>query len=207
MTGASRADQFAALFPARHADHLLRRRDRDGRQLLSRDRNGVRTPMQWTPDRNAGFSVPTPSNSICPRSSTRSIITSRSTWRTSRRSPSSLFWWMRRLLAIRQQWAVFGRGRIEFLHPENAKVLAYLRAMKTRSFWWSPISRALPKSRNWIWGNLPGGCPKSFLAIAASRKSAPAPAHLPWGRTDFIGWPCIRRSRANPGRAPGQPQG
>src|SRR4030095_2559407 len=43
------------------------------------------------------------------------------------RNPSSLFWWMRRLIAVRQRTRPFGHGTIEFLQPENAKVLAYLR--------------------------------------------------------------------------------
>ena len=61
-----RAAQRAAVLAARHAGHLLRRRNRHGRQHLSGDRNGVRTPMQWTGDRNGGFSRADPARLYAP---------------------------------------------------------------------------------------------------------------------------------------------
>ncbi|MEJ5254178.1 MAG: maltose alpha-D-glucosyltransferase [Acidimicrobiales bacterium] len=91
------------------------------------DRNSVRTPMQWSPDRNAGFSSANPQQLYLPV-----IIDPEYHYETvnveaQHQNPSSLLWWMRRIIALRAQHRVFGRGTIEFLYPENAKVLAFLR--------------------------------------------------------------------------------
>lgn len=91
------------------------------------DRDAVRTPMQWSPDRNAGFSSANPQQLflpvvIDPQFHYESVnVEAQST------NPSSLLNWMRHIIAVRQQHPVMGRGDIEFLYPENAKVLAYLR--------------------------------------------------------------------------------
>ena len=91
------------------------------------DRDAVRTPMQWSPDRNAGFSGANPQRLFLPV-----IIDPEYHYETvnveaQSNNPSSLLWWMRRLIALRAQHRVFGRGDIEFLLPENGKVLAFLR--------------------------------------------------------------------------------
>jgi maltose alpha-D-glucosyltransferase/alpha-amylase len=91
------------------------------------DRDSVRTPMQWSPDRNAGFSAANPQQLYLP-----AIIDPEYHYETvnveaQQQNPSSLLWWMRRILALRAQHQVFGRGDIEFLLPENAKVLAFTR--------------------------------------------------------------------------------
>jgi maltose alpha-D-glucosyltransferase/alpha-amylase len=91
------------------------------------DRDSVRTPMQWSPDRNAGFSDANPQRLYLPV-----IIDPEYHYETVNvegqdQNPNSLLWWMRRLIALRSQHIVFGRGDIEFLYPENAKVLAFVR--------------------------------------------------------------------------------
>ena len=91
------------------------------------DRDSVRTPMQWSPDRNAGFSDANPQRLYLPI-----IIDPEYHYETVNveaqdQNPNSLLWWMRRLIALRSQHTVFGRGEIEFLYPENAKVLAFVR--------------------------------------------------------------------------------
>ncbi|MCX7619548.1 MAG: maltose alpha-D-glucosyltransferase, partial [Acidimicrobiales bacterium] len=91
------------------------------------DRDAVRTPMQWSPDRNAGFSTANPQQLYLPV-----IIDPEYHYETvnveaQHRNPNSLLWWMRRLIALRHRHPVLGRGKIEFLYPENAKVLAFLR--------------------------------------------------------------------------------
>ncbi len=91
------------------------------------DRDAVRTPMQWSPDRNAGFSGANPQRLYLPV-----IIDPEYHYETvnveaQNNNPSSLLWWMRRLIALRAQHRVLGRGDIEFLLPENGKVLAFLR--------------------------------------------------------------------------------
>jgi maltose alpha-D-glucosyltransferase/alpha-amylase len=97
-----------------------------GDNIFLGDRNGVRTPMQWSPDRNGGFSSANPQRLLLPL-----IIDPEYHYETinaenQQRNLSSLFWWMRRTLAVRKSSPALARGRIEFLQPENAKVLAYL---------------------------------------------------------------------------------
>src|SRR6187551_2925342 len=91
------------------------------------DRNGVRTPMQWSPDRNAGFSKANPQQLFLPVIFDPEYHYESVNVENRQRNPSSLFWWMRRMISVRQQVRAFGHGTIEFLQPENAKVLAYLR--------------------------------------------------------------------------------
>lgn len=91
------------------------------------DRNGVRTPMQWSTDRNAGFSKADPSKLYLPVIS-ESIYGYHSTNVEAQvQTPSSLVHWMRQMIAIRKKYPAFGRGSIEFLRPRNDKVLVYLR--------------------------------------------------------------------------------
>jgi maltose alpha-D-glucosyltransferase / alpha-amylase len=91
------------------------------------DRDGVRTPMQWAPDRNGGFSRAEPATLALP-----TIMDSLYGYETvnveaQSRDPHSLLHWMRRMLAIRRAHAAFGRGVLRFLYPKNRKILAYLR--------------------------------------------------------------------------------
>src|SRR5207248_11442597 len=89
--------------------------------------NGVRTPMQWNGDRNAGFSRADPQALFLPLVIDPVYHYQAINVEAQRRVPSSLLNWMRRLIAIRKRYPVFGRGAIEFLHPANLAVLAYLR--------------------------------------------------------------------------------
>ncbi len=91
------------------------------------DRNGVRTPMQWSPDRNAGFSKTNAQKLYLPV-----IIDSEYHFETvnvenQSRNLSSLLWFMRRTLGVRKQFKAFGRGSIEFPPSDNTKVLTFLR--------------------------------------------------------------------------------
>jgi maltose alpha-D-glucosyltransferase/alpha-amylase len=91
------------------------------------DRNGVRTPMQWSPDRNGGFSRANPQKLILP-----TIIDPEYSYETvnvevQQGNSSSLLWWMKRVLALRKKSLAFGRGSLQMLAPENRKVLAFLR--------------------------------------------------------------------------------
>ena len=91
------------------------------------DRNGVRTPMQWSPDRNAGFSKANPQQLYLPTIIDPEYHYESVNVENQQKNLSSLYWWMRRLLVVRQQSSAFARGTIEFLHPGNAKVLAFVR--------------------------------------------------------------------------------
>ncbi len=91
------------------------------------DRDAVRTPMQWSPDRNAGFSTVNPQRLFLPVIIDPEYHFETVNVEAQQQNPSSLLWWMRRIIALRSQHRVFGRGSIEFLLPENAKVLAFTR--------------------------------------------------------------------------------
>lgn len=91
------------------------------------DRDGVRTPMQWSPDRNGGFSRADPEKLILPMLLGPLYGYEAVNVEAQQRDPHSLLNWTRRMLAKRQQTRVFGRGTLRFLYPGNRKILAYLR--------------------------------------------------------------------------------
>ncbi|MBI2198637.1 MAG: maltose alpha-D-glucosyltransferase [Candidatus Rokubacteria bacterium] len=91
------------------------------------DRAGVRTPMQWTADRNAGFSTAEPEALYSPVITDPVYGSPVVNVAAQRRSPASLLQWMRRLIAARKSTRAFGRGALRFLHPANPRILAYLR--------------------------------------------------------------------------------
>ncbi len=98
-----------------------------GDNIYLGDRNGVRTPMQWSGDRNAGFSRAVPAKLFSP-------VIMDPVWgyeainvEAQQSDPSSLLSWMRNMISLRKLFQVFGRGTLRFLHPENRKVLAYVR--------------------------------------------------------------------------------
>lgn len=99
-----------------------------GDNIYLGDRDGVRTPMQWSPDRNGGFSRADPPRLVLPP-----IMDSLSGFASvnveaQSRDPHSLLNWMRRMLEIRKRQKVFGRGSLKLLTPANRRVLAYLRS-------------------------------------------------------------------------------
>jgi maltose alpha-D-glucosyltransferase/alpha-amylase len=98
-----------------------------GDNIYLGDRNGVRTPMQWSADRNAGFSRGNPQRLLLPVIIDPEYHYETVNVESQLSSPSSLLWWMRRLIALRRRHPVFGRGAIKFLTPSNSKVLAFVR--------------------------------------------------------------------------------
>jgi len=98
-----------------------------GDNIYLGDRNGVRTPMQWSADRNAGFSRADPERLYLPLIENPLYHYMAVNVEAQERTPASLLNWMKRLIAIRKRFPVFGRGRLDFLSPANRRVLAYLR--------------------------------------------------------------------------------
>jgi maltose alpha-D-glucosyltransferase/alpha-amylase len=99
-----------------------------GDNIFLGDRNGVRTPMQWTGDRNAGFSRANPQRLFLPVIIDPEYHAEALNVESQMSNPSSLLWWMRRLIALRKSHPVLGVGEIKFLTPANPKVLAFLRS-------------------------------------------------------------------------------
>ncbi|MDA8390265.1 MAG: putative maltokinase, partial [Gammaproteobacteria bacterium] len=98
-----------------------------GDNIFLGDRNGVRTPMQWSPDRNGGFSRADPQRLFLPPIMDPVYGYESVNVEAQTRDPSSLLNWMRRLLTVRRSSRAFGRGTLDFLEPGNRKILAYLR--------------------------------------------------------------------------------
>jgi maltose alpha-D-glucosyltransferase/alpha-amylase len=99
-----------------------------GDNIYLGDRNGVRTPMQWSADRNAGFSRSNPQRLYLPVIVDPEYHYETVNVEAQQANPSSLLWWTKRLIALRKRFQAFGRGSIEFLYPDNRKVLAFLRS-------------------------------------------------------------------------------
>ena len=91
------------------------------------DRNGCRTPMQWSADRNAGFSRANPQQLYLPITIDPEYHYEAINVENQQKNLSSLLWWTRRVIAMRKNYKAFSRGTLEFLFPENPKVLAFLR--------------------------------------------------------------------------------
>jgi maltose alpha-D-glucosyltransferase/alpha-amylase len=99
-----------------------------GDNIYLGDRNGVRTPMQWTGDRNAGFSRSDPARLFAPLIMDPIYGYQAINVEAQEGAPYSLLNWMKRLVALRKQSKVFGRGTLQFLPAANRKVLAYVRS-------------------------------------------------------------------------------
>jgi maltose alpha-D-glucosyltransferase / alpha-amylase len=93
------------------------------------DRNGVRTPMQWSGDRNAGFSSANRQRLYLPVITDPEYHYEAVNVDAQQNNPNSLLWWMKRLIALRKQHPAFGRGTLTFLHPENRRVAAFVREL------------------------------------------------------------------------------
>jgi maltose alpha-D-glucosyltransferase / alpha-amylase len=98
-----------------------------GDNIYLGDRHGVRTPMQWSPDRNAGFSKADPQRLYLPPIMDSIYGYEAVNVEAQMRDLSSLLNWMKRILLVRRSSQTFGRGRITFLRPGNRKILAYIR--------------------------------------------------------------------------------
>ncbi|RJF95332.1 maltose alpha-D-glucosyltransferase [Noviherbaspirillum saxi] len=94
------------------------------------DRDGVRTPMQWTPDRNGGFSRADPARLVLPPIMDPLYGYEAVNVEAQMGDPYSQLQWMRRMLAVRKQHCAFGRGSLTLLYPTNRRILAYLREFK-----------------------------------------------------------------------------
>jgi maltose alpha-D-glucosyltransferase/alpha-amylase len=97
------------------------------------DRNGCRTPMQWSPDRNAGFSRANPQQLYLPVTIDPEYHYEAVNVENQQKNLSSLLWWTRRVIAMRKNFRAFSRGSLEFLYPDNPKVLAFLRRLENET--------------------------------------------------------------------------
>lgn len=99
-----------------------------GDNLFLGDRNGVRTPMQWNPDRNGGFSSAEPDSLFLPPVMNNISGFYSVNVEGQSRNPSSLLNWMKRIISMRKPFKAFGEGRIEFIKPANRNILVFIRS-------------------------------------------------------------------------------
>ena len=98
-----------------------------GDNIYLGDRNGVRTPMQWSDDRNAGFSRANSQKLFLPVIVDSEYHYEAVNVETQQNNPSSLLWWTKRLISLRKRHPTFARGDFRLLEPENSRVLAFIR--------------------------------------------------------------------------------
>src|SRR5438876_4088344 len=98
-----------------------------GENIYLGDRNSVRTPMQWSADRNAGFSRANPQKLYLPLIIDPEYHYEAFNVETLQDNPDSLLWWMKRMIGLRKRFKAFGRGSTEYLSPDNRKILVFLR--------------------------------------------------------------------------------
>ncbi|BBD09515.1 maltose alpha-D-glucosyltransferase [Desulfovibrio ferrophilus] len=139
-----------------------------GDNIYLGDRNAVRTPMQWSADRNAGFSDANPQQLFLP-----TIIDPEYHYQTvnveaQESNPHSLLWWMRRIISLRKRFKAFGRGKIHFLTPENRKILVFVRT------WEEETILVVANLSRYV----------QFAEIDLSQFAGMVPVEL-FGRTDF----------------------
>jgi len=93
------------------------------------DRDGVRTPMQWSPDKNAGFSRANPHSLYLPVVIDPEYHFQAVNVENQEQNPTSFLWWMRRVVAMRKRLRCLGRGSMEMVMPDNPKVLCFVRRL------------------------------------------------------------------------------
>jgi maltose alpha-D-glucosyltransferase/alpha-amylase len=98
-----------------------------GDNIYLGDRNGVRTPMQWSPDRNAGFSGANPQKLYSPVIIDPEYHYEALNVDAQQNNPHSLLWWMKHIIDLRREYRAFGRGTLRFLLPDNGRVLTFIR--------------------------------------------------------------------------------
>ena len=104
-----------------------------GDNIFLGDRNGIRTPMQWSAERNGGFSTADAQRLCLPLIVDHEYHHQTIHVEAQQRNPQSLLWWMRRLIALRKRWRAFGRGTLEFRNPANRSALAFVRRWREQS--------------------------------------------------------------------------
>ncbi|CAN5825642.1 maltose alpha-D-glucosyltransferase [soil metagenome] len=104
-----------------------------GDNIYLGDRNGVRTPMQWSPDRNAGFSRANPQKLYSPVLTDAEYHYEALNVEAQQATSSSLWWWMKQMIAQRKALPALARGDLTFLSPDNSKVLAFERTLGTET--------------------------------------------------------------------------
>ncbi len=139
----------------------------------------MRTPMQWSSDRNSGFSRANPQQLYLPVVIDPEFHFTSVNVEAQEKHASSFLWWIRRFIAMRKHHKVFGRGSIEILYSDNPKVFAFIRQYEEERVLMAvnlPGTHRLPGS---IFRILRGMCPKRCSAGTSSKRSGSLRMLLP----------------------------
>ena len=147
-----------------------------GDNVFLGDRNGVRTPMQWSPDRNAGFSKADPQRLYLPPIMDPIYGYQAVNVEAQSRDPSSLLNWMKRIIAVRKAHKAFGRGTLEFLSPATARSWRICASTAMNRSCASPTSRA----RHSRWSSDLGRFKNRVPVEMAGRTPFPPVGELPY---------------------------
>jgi maltose alpha-D-glucosyltransferase / alpha-amylase len=128
------------------------------------DRDGVRTPMQWSPDKNAGFSSANPQSLYLPVIIDPEYHYESKNIETQQYNPSSLLWWMKRLIAVRRRYQAFQRGTIQVLNTNNSHVFAFVRQWEDETLLVVANFSRYPQLSYLELGNRPGSVPVEILS-------------------------------------------
>jgi maltose alpha-D-glucosyltransferase/alpha-amylase len=161
------------------------------------DRDGVRTPMQWSADRNGGFSRANPQKLILPLISDPEYSFETVNVEVQENNQASLLWWMKRVIALRRRHVAFGRGSLHMLAPENRKVLAFLRRYAAETLL---VVINLSRFPQWVELDLAefvGVQPVELMGNIAFPSIAEGPYRLTLGGHDAL-WFSLSRTPATP---------
>jgi maltose alpha-D-glucosyltransferase / alpha-amylase len=157
-----------------------------GDNIYLGDRNGVRTPMQWNADRNAGFSRANPLRLYSPVIMDPVFGYEAVNVEAQQSDPSSHLSWMRNMIALRKLFRVFGRGTLEFLNPENRKVLAYLRRHGSQQVLCVANLSRFPQPVDLDLSKLEGMTPVEMLGYVEFPRISRQPYRLTLGAYGFL---------------------
>jgi maltose alpha-D-glucosyltransferase / alpha-amylase len=158
------------------------------------DRTGVRTPMQWSGDRNGGFSRADPARLYAPVNADPVYGFQAVNVEVQQRQPFSLLNWMRRLIAVRRQHPAFGRGTIEFLETRNQSVFTYIRRHGDERILIVANLSGKAQSVDILLGLYAGTQPVELLGGASFRRIGAGPYSLALGPYGFYWFLFSRRA-------------
>jgi maltose alpha-D-glucosyltransferase/alpha-amylase len=156
------------------------------------DRNSVRTPMQWSSGVNAGFSTADPERLWLPLVSNAVFGYQAVNVESQQRNATSLLHWMRRLIEVRKQARIFGRGSIEFLKPDNHRVLAFTRTFGREAILVVSNLAGTAQAVDFDLSRLAGAIPIEMFGGSIFPRIGTAPYVMMMGPYDFY-WFRLRR--------------
>lgn len=156
-----------------------------GDNVYLNDRHGVRTPMQWSPERNGGFSQASFEQLFLPPIMDSVAGFQAVNVEQQQLNPSSLLNWMKQIIKLRKRYKVFGRGTIELLNPTNRKVLAFIRKWQDETVLVVANLSRYPQSAELSLDGYDGIAPVEMFGLSTFPRISNAPYPLALGAYQF----------------------